>query len=177
MERIVVVVVLWWSGAVHADTCIDRADAVARNDAAKKAAAVSYDKALAGKKLKPIAVPTVAIGSDNDPVTADYKVFVMKDGLLTDLQGSCGGPAAELVQQGTKIFRVERKPRIHVKKVETCQCTYLNIGGCGRPASAHAVGHALPSGTTYAGTITIEYDEDQIQTTHAQACPPPAAIP
>ncbi|MGE5184011.1 MAG: hypothetical protein ACM31C_18195 [Acidobacteriota bacterium] len=185
--RIAVAVALWTAGAVHAGTCVDRAAAVTRSEAAKTAAEAAYHKALAAKKLKPISLPMIAVGGgDGRYLPADYKSFVVQevdDGhggkvhVLTDIQGSCGGPQAELVQQGTKIFRVERKPRVHVKTLETCQCTYLDVHGCGLAASAHAVGHLLPPGTKYAGTVTVAYDQDDIRATHAQPCPPPPPIP
>jgi hypothetical protein len=169
-----------------ADTCIDRSVAVAKDDAARKAGEAAYQKALAAKKLKPVALSTIGLDNgDRNYLPGDYKSFVVKDvdsnlgkmKVLTDIQGSCGGPAAELVQQGTKIFRVERKPKLHPKKFETCQCTYLMRGGCGIAASVRAVGHVLPAGTTYAGTVTIEYDEDTIEVTHVGACEPPAPPP
>jgi hypothetical protein len=186
MKRIALLVLLWSAGAAHADSCVDRAQAVTMNDAAKKAADAAYQKALAAKKMKPAGLRVVQIPNyDRRYLPADYKPFVVKDvdapgghvRVLTDIQGSCSGPMAELVQQGTKVFRVERKPKVHTKTIETCQCTYLNVGGCGVAASAQPVGHILPEGVTYAGTVTIEYSVDEILTTHAEACPPPAPPP
>lgn len=182
--KILVLLALMASTA-RAGTCVDRDKAIALHDAAKKAAGAAYDKALAAKKLKPAGLRTVMLpSSDRRYLPADYKLYVVKevdttDGklrVLTDARGSCSGPSAELVQQGSKIFLVERRPRVHKKNVETCDCTYFNEGGCGLAASAQPVGHVLGD-LTYAGKVIVEYDVDEVAPTHAGLCPPPQPVP
>jgi len=172
---------------VEASPCTDAGKAYAQQQAAQQATEARYRKALAAKKLAPVSLKVISLATrgDRDSLPAGFKPFQLeqvdsggtKVRVITDVQGSCGGPAALLVQRGSKIFRVERKPRLRHVKIETCTCAYAVRGGCGLRATARPVGHVIPTGTIWGGTVTIEYVEDSFEFTHAGSCPPPQAVP
>jgi hypothetical protein len=189
VERIVVVAVLWSVIPARADTCIEAAKAIERQSKSQEAAVTGYQKALAAKKAKPVALKTIGLGKSDGQGNEflpdgwkQYDVRYVDDGgtkvkVLVDVRGSCGGGGTELVQQGSKIFRVERKPKQHQVKIETCTCAYPMRGGCGMRQTAHGFGHVLPPDTTWGGTIAVEYDEDTFEFTHKGLCPPPQPVP
>ena len=187
LPRVAAMVVLWHA-TVFAAPCIEVAKGYEMQDAAKHAADVRFQKALADKKLKPVALAKIELtGREVDGAVAeDFKVdriekaeiSGVKVRVVTAIEGSCGyASPVDFVQRGAKIFRAERKPkRGKSTKVETCGCAYPR-GGCGQRMIARAIGYVLPSGTAWGGVLPIEYVEDEVELTHAVACPPPEPLP
>ena len=171
-----------------ADSCIDVAQGYQRQDAAAATNDARFKKAIADKKLKPVALAHMALLARQvgDTIAGDFKVdraeTAERNGakvqVVTAIEGSCGySTPTDFVQQGSKIYRAERKPKHGTTtKVETCGCAYPR-GGCGQRMVAHAVGYVLPDGTSWGGILPIEYVEDTVDLTHASPCPPPQPLP
>jgi hypothetical protein len=76
-----------------------------------------------------------------------------------------GGPFPQFAQDGSKIYRIVRAPRV-IKQSTVIVCTECTPGPqflCGGAQMLpETYGFALPEGTTYEGPISIEYDEEVV---------------
>jgi hypothetical protein len=188
LARVVIVAMVVWMQPAHGAPCVDVAKGYEQQDAAKAAGEARFKKAIADRKLTSVALTKISLPGRQvgDTIAGDFKVDRAERAdrqgaqvtVVTAIEGSCGyATPADFVQQGTKIYRADRKPkRGKTTKVETCGCAYPR-GGCGQRMVARATGFVLPPGTTWGGVMPIEFTDDTIELTHAAACPPPQALP
>ena len=167
-------------GATAEPTCSSEAKANAAQDSATKANEARFAKALAVRKLTPIALQRLMLGSYDIEPPATFKpdqVTTTKSAgatvhAITLLEGSCGGPGPEFAQQGKKVFRIERRPTAgKATTIIVCGCPSPRFACGGARVTVAPVGYVLPAGTSFGGVLTIAFAADSVAIEPDHPCP------
>ena len=87
----------------------------------------------------------------------------------------CTIDEAEFVQQGTKIYKLERQPRYGAQRIQACECHFAGYRCGGAVPPRVALYYELPADTTYEGAMAVGYDaqDPSIQNARTDCRPPP----
>jgi len=160
MRAALILVALATAAAPSRAECLSNADASAAVKKASAANESSFAKELAKKKLTKITLPRHRPHERGEPrlnvgdVTTLDSVRVVYLGSFQE----CTINDAEFVQQGTKVYELERQPKYGPTHIEACECHFTSYRCGGAVPPRVALYYELPTDTTYDGTMPVAYD-------------------
>lgn len=185
----IVGVLVWamslWGVPAWASPCLPPKQAEAQVKAVEKANQRRYQAALRQRGMEPVTLQAI-LGPRGDDVgmggQGDRVGEVPWGGrsvmAVTVVSSTACNVQHDFARQGSKIFRVERQARPGPPRT-------LQV--CGAPPQGEVCGGArvvnqlisfvLPPGTTFAGTVSVEYEEQQVSMVPDRPMPPPQQAP
>lgn len=174
-----------WAASAWASPCLPPKHAEAQVKAVEKTNQRRYQAALRQRGMEAVTLQAI-LGPRGDDVgmgaQGDRVGEVPWGGrsvmAVTVVSSTACNVQHDFARQGSKIFRVERQARPGPSRT-------LQV--CGAPPQGKVCGGArvvnqlisfvLPPGTTFAGTVSIEYEEQQVSLVPDRPMPPPQQPP